>query len=103
MSAEKPKVYTLPDNLIPEAREFVATVFSKIKEPIIQETKYGHSAAGLATELRNEAVMGRSPEQQREFFREKAKKLVVKYGPGIIEKLRDELKFALTEEDLANV
>lgn len=90
----------LPQNIIPEAVEFIKEVHSKWHSPLIQEPGYGHSAANLAVGLRLQAEIGKSSKKQREFFREGARRLIKKYGSGIIKNLRDELKFALTEEDL---
>lgn len=63
------------------------------------KTDYGHAAMNLACSAIAEAQLKSDPMKQKENLKELATEYVQKYGPQIIPKLRDELRFALFDED----
>jgi len=94
----------LPERLIPEAREFIGNVEAKRKaNPDFGESAYGHAAVTLAVSARNKAYYKASEEEQREWLRSAALRLIKEYGEAILPLLRDELKLAVTDEDLASI
>ena len=90
------------ENITPKGKEFVKETFRQSDNPEFQGTTYGHSMVNLAVILRDKAVLGHSQEEQLEFLRNRALKLVQEFGPNILNVMRDELKLALTDEDLAS-
>ena len=88
----------IPDTLDPEVRPFVDEVRQRFGNRIFEQSTYGHAAINLAEGLRLRA--DDSPEEQRKFLRERALVLVKRHGVKIIAFMRDELRLALTDEDL---
>jgi hypothetical protein len=104
MAESKDSPIELPENLVPEARGFIENVEAKRKSnPDFGKSTYGHAAVTLAVSARNRAYYKASEEEQKECLRLAALHLIEEYGKGIIPLLRDELKLALTDEDLASI
>lgn len=92
----------LPENLIPEVELFITNTYKRVTSDF-SKTEYGHAAMDLAVVAIANASNDATPEEQRAYFRAYALKKIEEYGKGILSFLRDELKLALTEEDLKNI
>ncbi len=94
------------EGIIPEAEEFVNEVNQRKdleNDPIFSEQEggeYGHAVRGLAHSAMLCALNRHSPEYQRNMLKQRVQEIVTKFGPNIIPLLRDELKLALSEDDL---
>jgi len=88
----------IPESIIPEAKVFIKDVVSKLHtEPALSETLHGH-AAGILAQVALGGDMD-TQEKQRAHLKEAANKLIAKYGPGMIDFMRPELREALGLED----
>ncbi len=98
MKREHTEYELVPENLIPEAKEFVRNVNSK--DLTDRDSAYGHAASLIAGLLSLQAREGASPEMQREKMRKLALSAVRSHGKEIIPFLRDELQLAISDEDI---
>lgn len=101
MKREHTEFEIVPENLIPEAKEFVRKVNSK--DLTDRDSAYGHAASFISGMLSSEARGGASPEKQREEMKRLAINAVIKHGEEIIPFLRDELQLAISDEDLEDL
>lgn len=86
--------------LDPLIQPFVEAVNDKInRDHNFTETTFGHAAAAVATVAILEARLKSDPEVQRESVKRCAMRYVDKFGPEIIEKLSNELRLALLDEN----
>jgi len=97
ISEIKPQI---PTNIIPEAKDFVEKTIAEREKPMGEKWAYGHAARGIATIALRSAEAMESPEEQKRKLRITAQHYISTYGRDIIPYLREELKLALTDEDL---
>lgn len=86
---EKP--VKLPDGVVEEAKIFVSNTWGGgVEASIKAETDDGfHAAMILGCSIAYDAANNESPERQRAVLIERGRQLVAKFGPKIIETLRE--------------
>jgi len=89
------------ESIIPQAREFMREVRARRKDPELSGQDYGHAIKNLANNIGTWAALPYSTEEKQiEILREGTLKLLKKFGPNILNVMKEELKLSLTEEDL---
>lgn len=89
-------------HLEPNSQSYVQGLYEKIT-PEFSKTEYGHAAMAIASTVLVSASMDESPEKQRAVLRQSALEKIKRHGAGIVPLLRNELKLALTDEDLRSI
>jgi hypothetical protein len=85
----------------PSLQPFVENVYARAT-PAFSITEYGHAAMALAVSAIGQSSIDADQTTQVSHMRACAVEIIQKFGKKIIPLLRDELKLALTDEDLVS-
>jgi hypothetical protein len=102
VTAPSGNVINIREDMPEEARVYIVALYKRI-DPEFSKTSYGHAAMAIATSTLGSASFEKDPEKILVYFRNLALKTIKEHGPKILPLLRDELRLALTDEDLKNL
>lgn len=98
--SEEAELKEITENIIPQAKEFVALVYTATQEENLHP-KYGHDLRNLAQGLYSQSIKKdqmSATERQQHLLQERIPMLVSQFGLPIISYLRDQLGLHIEDE-----